>query len=130
MKKIIVIASFILLNSSCTNIFTKKDVFIGDWVISESSPTYSGNSKKVIVKITKEDVFYMVDFIIDGKSSFGDLGKDNKAVTKEMRDNFMKYQLASNKQILVNIMMPTIYTIIYNEDNKTITTPFGWFKRK
>ena len=128
MKRLIAIATVLIL-SSCGGSLMKNDVFTGDWVMSKSSPSYSGEAKSMTIKITKEDIFYKVNFILNGKSVFDEMGKDDNKMTNEIKDNFMKYQLSPDKKFLVNIMTPE-YVIMYNEDSKTITTPFGWFKKE
>lgn len=118
MKKIFTIAIIVLLES-CTWILTKKDVFIGDWVMVQNS--------SYCCKITKEEIFYKVDFIIDGKSFWGELANDvNYAESYRKLTN---YQLSNDKRTLTCIG-DTKEVIVFNEDNNTITTSWGWFKRK
>jgi hypothetical protein len=130
MRKVITITILIFL-TSCSSVLTSKDTFIGEWVISESSPSYSmipdkQKLKDITITITKEDIFYKVSF---GKEfeeiimAYQQTELDKKAV-----ENFFKYQLSPDKRFLISIDASNV--IIYNEDSGTITTQFGWFKRK
>ena len=126
--KQIIITLFTITLCSCAGILSKKDVFIGDWVMSESSPNYSLEiSKRIIIKITKDDIFYKIICIRDGEDWL--LIPNEDEVQKKIRENMEKYQLSPDKRFLFNIMVAT-NIIMYNEDSKTITTTFGWFKKK
>ena len=131
MKKIMLVL-FALGLVSCAGILSKKDVFIGDWVMSESSPGYGSNQDKhlkIEIKISKEDIFYKVEYIMDGKSLFGSIFPADK-ITKEVTEGFSKYQLSPDKRFLFAIGAPSEFVIMYNDDNNTITTPYGWFRKK
>ncbi len=126
MKKII-IASFLAGLCSCAGILSKSDVFIGQWVMSESSPLYSSPELKgMTIKITKEEIFYTVDF--NGTDIFSAMAKTSKE--KKLMESYNKFQLSPDQRFLFSVMAPKEWIIMYNEDNGTITTPFGWFKKK
>jgi hypothetical protein len=123
MKKIFAITLIVLL-TSCSGILTKKDVFIGDWVMVQNS--------SYCYKITKEEIFYKVDFMVDGKSFYGDLANDVSypvSYRKSVIKSLTNYQLSNDKRTLTCIGNAK-EVIVFNEDNNTITTSFGWFKRK
>ncbi len=130
MRKIFAI-TIIILFASCADVLTNKDTFIGEWVLSESSPNYSmienkEKLKEVTITITKEDIFYKISY---GKIFDKAMGEQKTDFDKKMIENYFKYQLSPDKRFLINIVDPS-NLIMYNEDSETITTQLGWFKRK
>ncbi len=135
MKKLLIV-TLALVITSCAGILSKKDAFVGDWVISESSPYYNDDDKnRVKIRIVKEDIFYKVSFTQDGRD-FYDIFYDSKNKTNKEALNYYeqlhKYQLSPDKRFLFNIVDPTgsFGTLIFNEDNNTIQCGLGWFKKE
>ena len=131
MKRItVVLFAFVLI--SCGEALS-GDKFSGDWKLSKESPMYVENPdkyNKIEVKITKGDVFYNVDFIIDGKDFYTEaLSHNETPEVKALTEQMHKYQLSPDKRFLVNIVEPS-NVIIYNDDNHTIQTLFGWFVKQ
>ena len=132
MNKIYAI-SLIILFTSCTGTQTKKDVFIGEWVMSKSSPTFDNKTKDMTIKITKDDIFYKVEFFIEGKNMISEMEKLAKNETdKLIAESFRKYQLSPDKRFLFCVVAPTepTFYIMYNDDNNTISNTNGWFIKK
>ncbi len=122
MKRIITIGVIVILFASCTGLLSKKDAFIGEW-----EPIEKGR-QEIYLKIIKGDLFYEVHTFVDGKevaSNFGPMPEMQTDLDKQM----FKYQLSSDKRFLFNTVIPT-FTYVYNEDNNTLTSPFGWYKKK
>jgi hypothetical protein len=121
----------IILCFACNGSILSGDKFSGDWVISESSPNYEEiKAQDVLVKIAKEDVFYIVDIIKEGKSMRDEFKSQlSKDTDYKMMESVFKYQLSPDKRFLINITSPSM-NIIYNDDNKSIKTVWGWFVKK
>jgi hypothetical protein len=131
MRKVITITILIFL-TSCASVLTSKDTFVGEWVISESSPSYSmiqdkQKLKDITITITKEDIFYKVSYGKEFEEII--MGDQQTELDKKVMENIFKYQLSPDKKVLISIL-DVSNVIMYNEDSGTITTQLGWFKRK
>jgi hypothetical protein len=128
LKKSICLLLVLIIIASCAGILSKKDSLVGDWTLSESSPDdfadTKNSHKKWEMKISKEDSLYKVDFIIDGKSMYKGM-----QTIMEYYKPITKNQLSPDKTLLINVVEPSSI-LMFNKDNNTIITPFGWFKKE
>lgn len=129
MKKLFLI--LIVLSACNSKPGVDGSEFLGKWLMSESSPGYSKENNKMSIEISKKDIFFWVSIKIDGKDFFDELGSDKKTdEEKEISSSFHKYQLSPDKQTLIPISGMIDYIITYHDDNKTIQTGLGWFKKQ
>jgi hypothetical protein len=102
--------------------------FLGTWKISESSPGYNENMRGLAIKISKKDIFFWVEIEKDGKDIL-DLFETAIDADKELKETTHKFQLGPDKKSLIPLSAISEYALLYHDDNNTIQSSFGWFKK-
>ncbi|MEO5571798.1 MAG: hypothetical protein ABIT08_02450 [Bacteroidia bacterium] len=109
--------------------------FLGKWKISESSPSYSEQTKKMFIEITKKDIFFWVVVKMDGKDILEEFGKISSTDSeKEISEKLIKashqFQLSPDKQTIIPLSGMSEFTMAYHADNGTMQNMWGWFEKE
>lgn len=131
------------------NIFSKSNLFIGEWKIVPKSETEIANLKAngiknldVTIKISKQETSYRVEYWIKDKEYLSNnktidttyelfsLMSDNSPQGKYLTESLHKYELSDDKKFLINNTLSEPRILEYNaEDNALKDMQFGWFKK-
>lgn len=117
--------------TACSSSPLTDEPFVGTWTLSEHSLNYDlakSKSMNLEVSISKENGFYIVDELMNGKSSIAQLKNDT--AENQLVKCLTTYQISADKHILYSVYGNSSYSITYNDESQTIHCPFGVFKRQ